>query len=189
MLACSLPRLKGRSLLPYCYPEPGMPRRKLTAISVEKLRPPSTGRVEHFDTVLPGFAVRISASGVKSWVVFYRHQGHQTRMTLGRYPVLSLAEAREEARRALQQVAAGLDPVAERRKLDTPAANTFASVASEFIEKYAKPRNKRWRETVRILERDVFPAWGDREINTINRRFVAKLPPTGKISSLSKRLN
>lgn len=152
-----------------------MPRRKLTAVSVDKLRPPSSGRVVYFDTLLPGFALRISASGVKSWVLVYRFQRRQRRKTLGRYPVLSLAEAREKARDDLQQVAAGVDPAAELRAVQIADSTTFATVAAEFVEKYAKPRTRSWPETARILERDILPIWGDRGIGTITRADVLRL--------------
>ena len=49
-----------------------MPRRKLSAIWVESVKPPPSGREEHFDRALPGFGLRIAASGIKSWVIFYR---------------------------------------------------------------------------------------------------------------------
>ena len=79
-----------------------MPRRatkKLTAAAVERLKAPATGRAEHFDASLPGFALRITANGHKSFVVFYRLAGRQRRYTIGTYhpKILTLADARAKA--------------------------------------------------------------------------------------------
>jgi hypothetical protein len=73
-----------------------VPRRSLTAAAAERIKPPSTGQVDHFDRGFPGLALRVSYGGGKSWVFFYRIAGRLRRMTLGTYPALSLAEAREE---------------------------------------------------------------------------------------------
>jgi len=79
-----------------------MPRLKLTSAAIDKLKISTGRRQEFFDTLLPGLALRVSQRGSKSWVLFYRPQGKLVRMTLGRYPVLSLAEARDRARLLLQ---------------------------------------------------------------------------------------
>jgi hypothetical protein len=60
-----------------------VPRKKLTDLVVEKEEPPESGRVEYFDTTFPGLAFRITASGHRSWSVFYRIGGRQRRYTIG----------------------------------------------------------------------------------------------------------
>ena len=76
--------------------------------------PPSTGQLEFWDPAVRGFACRVSAGGVKSWVLAYRVNGRTRRWTLGRYPELSLTEARKRAQRALVDIADGKDPGSER---------------------------------------------------------------------------
>ena len=39
------------------------------------VKPPKAGSVDYFDTSFPGFALRLTASGVKTWYVFYRGPG------------------------------------------------------------------------------------------------------------------
>ena len=63
--------------------------------------------MEHFDKGFPGLALRISYGGGKSFVYFYRIGSKLRRMTLGTYPAMSLAQARESWRKARQDVAAG----------------------------------------------------------------------------------
>ncbi len=49
-----------------------MPTIKLTQPAVERLKAPASGRVEYWDSQLPGFGLRISESGRKTWVAMYR---------------------------------------------------------------------------------------------------------------------
>lgn len=59
-------------------------------------------------------ALRVKPSGAKSWTLRYRHNGRQRRMTLGRYPDLSLKAARLLARQNAARLALNQDPAAER---------------------------------------------------------------------------
>src|SRR3954470_3133555 len=75
-----------------------MPKARLTALAVDRCKPPATGQIEYFDTHLPAFGLRVSYSGTKAWIVMTRIHGKLTRLTLGRHPAMSLTEAREKAR-------------------------------------------------------------------------------------------
>src|SRR5215472_8640794 len=74
-----------------------MTNRTLTATAVERIRVPATGQADHFDQGYPGLALRVSYGGAKSWVYFYRLFGKQKRLTLGRWPSMSLS-ARQRCR-------------------------------------------------------------------------------------------
>ena len=68
-------------------------------------------RKEIADAVVPSLYLIVQPTGVKSWAVRYRIGRHTRKLTLrGRYPVLSLKKARDEARAALESVSAGGDP-------------------------------------------------------------------------------
>src|SRR4051794_16120376 len=86
----------------------------LTARSVENVKPASNRRLELPDGALPGFYLVVQPSGAKSWAVRYRVASTPKKFTLGPYPRLSLAEAREEARAALRAASEGRDPSKER---------------------------------------------------------------------------
>jgi hypothetical protein len=154
-----------------------MPSKKLTAQGVENAKPLASGRLELWDTLVPGLGLRVTEKGAKSWVVMYRVNGKQRRLTLDRkYPALSLAEAREEARQALSQVAKGIDPADEKKALkDAPAPDTVEFVVREFVRLYARPKNRSWRQAEGIFERHVLPVWGDRPIESVARRDVIAL--------------
>ena len=88
----------------------------LTDLQVRKLRPKPDERYEVWDARLPGFGIRISPSGTKSFILVYRHKSRPRRMTLGRYHVVSLADARDRAIEALGDLARGVDPQARKSR-------------------------------------------------------------------------
>jgi integrase len=147
-----------------------MAKTTLTQLAVDRLKPPATSRVEVFDRTLPGFGLRLSATGTKSWFVFFRVGNVQRRQTLGSLTDIPLvADARRLARQALDNAASGIDPSPVRQ---TRPADTVAAVVDQFITRYAKPRNRSWAGTDGILRRDVIPAWGLRDVQSITRRDV-----------------
>lgn len=155
-------------------------KRKLTVAAVEKIRPPASGRLEIFDELMPGLALRVTDKGRKSWSVMFRLHGKLVRMTLGIYPVLKLDRARAAARAALLAVQEGRDPRTERA---ARVADTVETVAADFIEKHAKRHTRSWAEAERIFEHDILPAvtgadarpWRDRPIGAIAQRDIIDL--------------
>ena len=81
---------------------------KFTVRAIDALKPPASGRVDYWDGDLPGFGLRVAAPPTgkiaaprKTWNVLYRAGGRQSRLTLGTYPTMPLADARQKARDAL----------------------------------------------------------------------------------------
>lgn len=162
-----------------------MPTMKLTQATVERLKPPASGRVEYFDSTLPGFALRVADSGHKSWVAFYRVGGKLRRYTIGSlatYP--KVEQARALAGEAFRKADQGIDLAEENKAAKialalapAPAVDTFRAVAELYLSRHAKKNTKAssYKETKRILDRDVTPVWGDRQIGSIARRDVNEL--------------
>ena len=156
-----------------------MPAQKLTARTIENAKAPTEGRLELWDSLVRGFALRITDRGSKSWIVMYRLNGKQRRLTLGAYPAYPLGEAREMARETLNSVARGIDPAEEKKAardaVPPPEPEIVEKVVHEFIERHAKPKTRKWRETERMFEIYVLPKWGPRPIEAIARRDVNDL--------------
>lgn len=154
-------------------------RKKLTVAGINKLRPPASGRLEVLDSVIPQLALRVTPNGTKSFTLRTRVNGDQVRITLGEFPVISLAEAREQASEAIRLAKRGISPNEvkrqEREEADRQRANTVAAIAYEFVDRYAKRNQKTWVETQRKLEMHILPVWGSRPINEITRRDVISL--------------
>jgi integrase len=157
-----------------------MARVPLTDVAIRKLMPPPSGTTELWDGKVAGFGIRASAGGARSFVLLYRIAGRSRRLTLGRYPTLSLLDARRKAQKALAELADGVDPARQRNE----ASNSFLfeSVAADFIQKYARPKNKDWAETERLLSREFSSQWARRDIRELERGDVTEI-----IDSMVKR--
>jgi integrase len=143
-------------------------RMRFTDRGLKALKPPPRPKqVDYFDESLPGFGLRVSYNGRKSWVVLYRCNGVKGRLTLGRFEVIPLAEAREKAREALRAAANGNDPGAEKHR--NREAPTFQQLADRYIEEYAKPRKRTWQKDRRLLDKNLIPALGRQKAHTIAR--------------------
>ena len=129
-------------------------------------------RVEIADAVLPGLYLIVQPTGAKSWAVRYRMGLRTRKLTLpGRYPVLSLAKARDAARMALESVTAGADPAAARHA-GTPADDTLAAYTALYREKHvSRLRPGTAANTNRELEH-MQDAWPGRTLQSISKKDV-----------------
>jgi integrase len=150
-----------------------MPTIKFTDRSLKALKPPAEGRVEYWDVENPGLGLRVSDKGRKSWVVMYRHNGRQRRLTLGVYPHLTLADARKKAKDAMHGVAHGADPAAVKQA-DRKAEN-FSELADLYLERHAKPNKRTWKTDERIINVELSPIFGRHKVKDVRRRDVISL--------------
>ena len=118
-----------------------MPKLKLTDRNIKSIPAPGSGQVDVYDLVLPAFGVRVSTAGSRSFFIMTRAAGSPRlrRMTLGRYPVIGLAQARQAAREVIERASTGEDPQAAMQSTKVGKAR-FGDVADEFLGKYARRR-------------------------------------------------
>ena len=64
---------------------------QLTDLMLRRLTAEGQDRVEVWDGKTPGFGVRVSKTGTKTFILVYRHRGRPRRLSLGRWPIVSLA--------------------------------------------------------------------------------------------------
>src|SRR5258705_8525640 len=145
-------------------------RMSLTAKLVEILHPRVDRRYEVRDLLLPGFGIRVSVGGKKTWFAVGRVGGRQVRHTIGTYPTVTLGEAREAARLILKDIQLGL--YAPVKPVPEAAPPTLDQMISLFIEIYAKPKNRGWKAVQATFRK--FSSLNDRPIGEITRADVVK---------------
>ena len=124
-----------------------------------------------------GFSIRVTPTGSKTFFMAYQFEGRNRRLTLGGYPEMKLAEARQKHADARQLLAQGIDPgdVVQTAKAEEKASPTVAELVEEYIERWAKPRKRTWPEDARMLNKDIIPRWGKRKAKSITRHDVVKM--------------
>ena len=112
----------------------------------------------------------------------YRVAGKPTKLTLGPYPTIDLGMARKRAQEALGDVAGGKDPAHEKQaqRAAVKAAreadgDRVERVVALFIERHAKPKTRDWRETERMLAKEVAGRWQGRRLSQITRANVHEM--------------
>jgi len=143
-----------------------MPTLHLTDIAVKHLKAPDTGQVTYWDDGLPGFGLRVSQGGAKSFTLV--HGEKRERTTIGRYPVISLADARSTAKTLLAQ-----RTLTKHR----PPAISFSKAVDLFITTHCNQRNRpsTKRETERLLRSHFIPYLGSKNLEDIITASVAKI--------------
>jgi integrase len=149
---------------------------RLTALTIRTLAlPHGVQDKTFFDGDLPGFGLRVRATGVKTWLVQYAVAGKTRRITLGSLDVLTAGAAREKAKDLMAQVRLGGDPAREKAAAREKAKETFGSILPRFLERQSarlKPRS--YQETERHLLAHAKPLHG-RPIEAVDRRSIAAL--------------
>ncbi len=126
-----------------------------------------------WDTAIPGFGVRLYPGGKKTYVLSYRNKGRKRLMKIEQCNKITLDQARAKARRHLGELADKVDPL-EKKKIENPK-RSVESVFRDYLNKYAKPKNRSWRETERIFKADVLPAIGKKQIHEIAKKDIIKI--------------
>jgi integrase len=127
------------------------------------------------------YIVQKKPSVSRSWAYRYRLLGAPAKLTLGRYPALDLPSARNLARRAAVDLVNGVDPRAKKRAAKAearePALDLIERVVEAYIERYAKrqTRERSWKETERLLKREVVGQWRGRRLSSIKRPDIHAL--------------
>ncbi len=179
-----------------------MPSIKLTVPAVEKLATRKT-REDYWDKLLPGFGLRVSKTGRKTWVIFPRVliQGKWEKkwFNLDTYPTLDLVAARNMAREALAVASDGGDPmtVIKPKVIETriqESRDSFASVRDDFMVKYrtrkrTKPRPGTLEQMRFVFESDRLKSWKNRPLTEITKRDVLDVLDSLMDEGLESRAN
>lgn len=146
---------------------------KLTKRAIDAFHPVTRGYL--WDSQVPGFGVRCSPSGRRTFVLSYRaDDGTKRMMTLGTSGELTVEQARHLAMKALARVREGEDPSHDRQ--ERRAAPTFGEVAEEWFtiaqgyKKASSLANDRL-----YLEKYILPALGSKKVASVSLAHVEGL--------------
>jgi integrase len=149
---------------------------KFTDAKIRALKPKSS-RYEIWEGGRNGFGIRISPHGRKSWVFMYWFEGTQKRMTFGIYPEMTLEKAHSAHATVREQLIKGIDPneLLIQANIAHRGSPTVSQLVNEYVEKWAKPRKRTWKEDARMLSKDVIPKLGKQKAKDIKRRDIVLL--------------
>ncbi|MFT3793663.1 tyrosine-type recombinase/integrase [Flavobacterium sp.] len=124
-----------------------MKKYNLSTSLLTKIKLPEKGRIVLQDSQIAGLECRISSSGVKTFSVLRRiSNGTKERITLGRFPTISVQSARKLAARVNDAIAEGNSPAAAKRAIKNEI--TFDDLFQAFLEQHAKVRKRTWKGDV-----------------------------------------
>ena len=147
---------------------------KLTKSVVDKLLPPIEKSQEFYrDTVLKGFALRITKGGCKSFVLEKIIGNKLKRITIGKYSNAFTVElARKQAEILLGDIAKGIDPIAEKR-----SAQMHSASLNQVFKDYLQARKSLKPKTLYDYERVIsiaFSSWAKKPLSSITKDMIAK---------------
>lgn len=120
---------------------------------------PENKRIEYYDTIVDGLTCRITSKGSKTFSYRYRVAGRQKRFTIGKFPTIGVAEARDIARDLAKKVSMGFDP--QRKKLDKRDDLTIKELAEVYKEKHFPKLKESTQDDYRNrIDEVIIPALG-----------------------------
>lgn len=153
----------------------------LTPTKISGLKPAPEGkRYQVMDALVPGFGVRVTETGYKTFILRTRYPASDSpsRREIGKCDDITLAHAREEARRWRALIKQGIDPTEEAERQRAAALRlrsiTFKSVIEDFIRDKL-PSERKGKDVEREIRRDLLPKWGDLAITDVSDQHVSSL--------------
>lgn len=157
----------------YCGHGPMAPSR-INDTFVRRLRAPTKGNVIAYDSEVPGFGVRVTANGAKSFVLNYRIKGRERRYTIGRFPAWGAAAARNTAEELRRDIDKSIDPLARRQ--DARAAPTVNDLYTRYDQEHLPKKATRAADDDRSMWKTyVLPSLGNVKVADVTHTDIDAL--------------
>jgi len=144
---------------------------KFTQDRIRALPTPKIGRVDYYDTEVQKLTCRVSSTGNKSFVVLKKNAaGKVQRITLGKFPDMSVKGAQDEARKKLSDLVKGVNPIEEKRK-----QRLRGITLQELLNKYLADKTDLREASILDYTKKInqgFSDWLNKPINEITRDRV-----------------
>ncbi len=145
----------------------------LTKRLIEDLPRPAKGkRAYYYDMKVRGLGIALTDKGTVTFIVYRKIDGRPERITLGRYPDLSIENARSKACEVNSQIGQGNNP--NKEKAELRAEFSFKELFDLYLERYAKPHKKSWKNDADQY-RLYLSQWDKRKISSIYKSDVETL--------------
>jgi integrase len=149
-------------------------RVNFTKAYLDGLQAPQGARLTVHDSKVAGLQIRVTPNGVKTFSVFRRVRGGDPeRVTLGRFPTVTIEHARRQAAKVNNTIESGANPAAVKRALKEES--TFADLFADYLNRHAKPRKRTWKEDNAKYDRYLAKTLGPKRLSAIERSDVASI--------------
>ena len=147
---------------------------RLTEIRARKELAPARGQTILWDTDVKGFALRVTSGGAKSFLLDYRVDGRQRRITIGSFPDWSVQAARTKAKKLKQEIDGGHDPMGQRHA--DRAAPTLQDLWERYeIEHLPRKAIRAQADERSMWQKIILPRLGKLKIASIDADHIDEL--------------
>ncbi len=150
-------------------------RFNFTKAAINALPVPESGKRDTYhDLKTPGLQLRVTSTGVITFSVYKRiKRSDPERITLGRYPGMTVEQARREAHRISLDISDGKNPAQVKR--GQKAELTFSELFAEYLEQHSKPKKKTWFEDQAQFRIYLEKPLGKKKLSVIDRKDIARI--------------
>ncbi len=134
---------------------------------------PKEARVEYIDGLCPGLHLRVTNTGIRTFSAMFRLNGKLTRRTIGRYPLVSLANARASALDIMRKAQEGIDAREHRSREE--ATLTYGELVAAYVEKHLKPNTRSGDKIKQGLTHFRMARFTKRRVADIRRRDIIEV--------------
>lgn len=148
--------------------------KKFTISYLDGLKSAEKGkRYSVYDSMCPQLGLRVTDSGSKSFFVMKKMPGTMkvVRITLGKYPVMTISQARDAAMEATRYISQGINPNDDKRRFREQA--TLGELYKDFMERYSKKEKKSWKYDEREIVK-FYSDWFNRKLSSITKQQIQK---------------
>ncbi len=139
---------------------------RLTDRMVKSMELPKQGNRIAYDGQLAGFGIRATPNGRKSFILNYRFEGRERRITIGRYPEWTVVAARKRAQELRLLIGTGTDPLAKRetKRAAPTIRDVFHRYDRDYIPRLSKDVATDYRKK---FEKYILPAMGAEKVEDV----------------------
>lgn len=149
-------------------------RKRLSDRVVSALKAPQSGSTIVYDTSLSGFGIRLTKAGSKAFILNYRFEGRERRITIGKFPTWTTLAAKKQAQILRREIDLGTDPLEVRE--DRRVAPTVKDLFARYDEEHLPTKASRSAADDRSMWRnDILPRLGSRKVADLTPRDCDEL--------------